>query len=133
MHRAWAASAVASLTASTGKVIIYRAIFSGKIKFVIQELAEVGKSLNVDILHILHLFSRSIASDHFTDTPIHFQSFLNFILAFLKLLNIHGNLFSFWFLLMLVLCFCSASSLQRIGYSFINNHGRGAWENERLH
>ena len=33
----------------------------------------------------------------------------------------------------MVLCFCPASSLQRIGYSFINDHGRGAWENERVH
>ena len=48
MNRAWAASAVASLTASTWQVIISRAIFSGKIKFVIQELAEVGKSLNAE-------------------------------------------------------------------------------------
>ena len=29
--------------------------------------------------------------------------------------------------------FFPASSLQRIGYSFINDHGRGAWENERVH
>ena len=48
MHRAWAACAVASLTASIWQVIISRAFFSGKFKFVFQELAEVGKSLNIE-------------------------------------------------------------------------------------